>query len=146
MMVVLAHLHPKNTSQHQHIPSELLVCHWQYPSQWNTPLFSPLFCGSHQTNFIANQIMHCIATQASQLDSQQGSTMAALSGVFTQIKKDWAMAKAKQEYCDKALPSNWFHKKIDYLNCPTCCHAELVYSIDVRCLKYQSSRYYVTHI
>lgn len=92
-----------------------------------------------------NQIMHRIATRAGRLDSQQGSATAALSGAFAQNKKDQATAKAKQEYCDRALPSDRFHRKIDRPDCPTCCRAELVYSVDVRRLEHQSSKY-VTRI
>jgi hypothetical protein len=88
-----------------------------------------------------NQIAHRIATRAGRLDSQQGSATAALSGAFAQTEKDRAKASAKQEYCSEDLPSDRFHQRINLPDCPTCCRAELVYSVDVGRLKHKSSRY-----
>ncbi|KAI9429358.1 hypothetical protein H4582DRAFT_2150251 [Lactarius indigo] len=82
-----------------------------------------------------NYISHRVATRAGRLDSQQGTVTAALAGAFAQTDKEKATAKKKQAYCDQALPSDRFHTRIDRKDCPTCCRAELVYSVDVRALR-----------
>ncbi|KAH9022649.1 hypothetical protein EDB85DRAFT_1895171 [Lactarius pseudohatsudake] len=82
-----------------------------------------------------NYIAHRIAPRAGRMDSQQGSVTAALSGAFAQTPKDKRAASRKQAYCDQALPSTRFHKRISRPECPKCCRAEFVYSVDVRSLK-----------
>jgi hypothetical protein len=86
-----------------------------------------------------NQVMHRVATRAGRLDSQQGSATAALSGAFAKTDKDRTKASAKQKFCERGLPSERFHQRIHLPQCPTCCRAELVYAIDVRGLRSQTS-------
>ncbi|KAI9430768.1 hypothetical protein H4582DRAFT_2103578 [Lactarius indigo] len=88
-----------------------------------------------------NYISHRVATRAGRLDSQQGTVTAALAGAFAQTDKEKATAKKKQAYCDQALPSDRFHTRIDRKDCPTCCRAELVYSVDVRALRSPSGKF-----
>lgn len=78
-----------------------------------------------------NYIAHRIAPRAGRLDSQLGMVTAALSGAFAQSKSHKATAKRKQEECDVALPSERFGLKIGTDKCPTCCRAEIVYSMDL---------------
>ena len=85
-----------------------------------------------------NYILHRTATHAGRHDSQQGTVTAALAGTFAQTKKDKDTATKKQRYCDAALPSERFHNRIHRSECPTCCRAEFVYSVDVRSLKSQT--------
>ncbi|KAH9159668.1 hypothetical protein EDB89DRAFT_1915798 [Lactarius sanguifluus] len=75
------------------------------------------------------------APRAGRMDSQQGSVTAVLSGTFAQTPKDKRAASRKRAYCDQALPSTRFHKRISRPECPKCCRAEFVYSVDVRSLK-----------
>ena len=88
-----------------------------------------------------NYIAHRVASGAGRHDSQQGSVTAAISGAFAKTPKDEKTARRKQRYCQVALPSERFHDKINSVtDCPSCCRAELVYSIDVRALENPSGR------
>ena len=82
-----------------------------------------------------NYIAHRSATRAGRHDAQQGSVTAALAGTFAETDRHKEIASDKQRYCDQALPSDRFHKKISIRDCPSSCRAELVYSVDVRALK-----------
>ncbi|KAH8978979.1 hypothetical protein EDB83DRAFT_2537418 [Lactarius deliciosus] len=89
-----------------------------------------------------NYISHRVATRAGKLDSQQGTVTAALAGAFAQTDKDKDTAQKKQAYCDRGLPSNRFSKRIsNRRDCPTCCRAELVYSVDVQSLRSPSGMF-----
>ena len=79
-----------------------------------------------------NYITHRVATRGGRHDAQQGTVTAAVSGAYAKSAKDNATATRKKSYCDDALPSDRFHKRISRDHCPTCCRAEFVYSIDVR--------------
>lgn len=85
-----------------------------------------------------NYISHRTASRAGDFDAQQGSVTSAIAGAFAQTQKDEKTADTQQKYCDTALPSERFHKKIHLSDCPTCCRAELVYSVDIRSLKSRS--------
>ena len=111
----------------------------------DTPCFGAQVVTAVSSQFY-NYIAHRIATRAGRLDSQQGSVTAALSGAFSQTTKDRATAYTKQAYCDRALPSDRFHRKIHRPECPTSCRAEFVYSVDVRALRDQSGMYAATLI
>jgi hypothetical protein len=87
-----------------------------------------------------NYISHRVATHAGNHEAQHGNVTAAISGAFANNDKDKATAMNKQAYCEVGLPSERFHEKIVATNCPTCCRAEFVYSIDIRALKNPSGR------
>ena len=83
-----------------------------------------------------NYMTHRVASRAGRHDSQQGSVTAAISGKYATLQKDKTMAKKKQLFCQDGLASERHHGRITSVeDCPSTCHAELVYSIDVRALK-----------
>jgi hypothetical protein len=90
-----------------------------------------------------NYITHRVAARAGSHDSQKGTVSAAIAGAFAKTEKDKRTALKKQSHCAIGLPHERFHTRISIENCPTCCRAEFVYSIDVRALKERSGRYLV---
>jgi hypothetical protein len=89
-----------------------------------------------------NYMTHRVASRAGRHDAQQGSVTAAISGAYAKNERDEKVAKEKQKYCKKALPSDRFHARITSVReCPNACRAELVYSVDVRALKDCSGSY-----
>jgi hypothetical protein len=87
-----------------------------------------------------NYFAHRATARAAGLDSQQGLVTAALSGAFAQTVKDKKTASNKQASCEDGLPSARFHQRISRPDCPKCCRAEVVYTVDVRSLKNNSGR------
>src|SRR6267142_2761514 len=68
-----------------------------------------------------NYIAHRSATRAGRHDAQQGSVTAALAGTFAETDRHKEIASDKQRYCDQALPSDRFHKKISFVASPYRC-------------------------
>jgi hypothetical protein len=87
-----------------------------------------------------NYMTHRVAERAGMHDSQQGTVTAAISGAFAKTQKDRSTVSKKQRYCRTKLPFERFHDKIDIPNCPRCCRAEMVFTIDIRGIKNQSGR------
>jgi hypothetical protein len=89
-----------------------------------------------------NYMAHRVASRAGRHDAQQGSVTAAISGGYASTDKDKKVAKEKEKYCKRALPSERFHSRINSIgDCPNSCRAELVYSVDVRALNIRSGSY-----
>lgn len=118
------------------------------PPQRHIPIVRPV------SSQFYNYITHRVATRAGAHDAQQGTVTAALAGGFAQKDKDRDTASKKQRYCDIGLPSDRFRDKIQHEDCPTCCRAEIVYSVDVRsmrepcgmCVTSVTSPFYLTSI
>jgi hypothetical protein len=88
-----------------------------------------------------NYFAHRVAPRAGGHESQHGGITAAISGAFATSQKHKRAALKKQSECERSLPFQRFHDRISIEDCPTCCRAELVYSIDIRGLKNPSGTY-----
>jgi hypothetical protein len=87
-----------------------------------------------------NYIAHWTAAHAGQHYSQRGTVTAAVAGGFAEAGKDKNKASEVQEYCRQSLPFERFHNAISLEDCPSCCRAELIYSVDVQELQDRSGR------
>jgi hypothetical protein len=87
-----------------------------------------------------NYIAHRTAAKAGSHYSQRGTVTAAIAGAFADGSKHKTKASDLQNYCKQCLPFERFHKAISLEDCPSCCRAELVYSVDVRALPDCSGR------
>ncbi|KAF8263447.1 hypothetical protein EI94DRAFT_1703978 [Lactarius quietus] len=93
-----------------------------------------------------NYFSHQVTPQPGTLDAQQGKIMGAITGKFIKTVKDKLMAKKKLKQCNNKLPFEVFHWRLELQDCPTSCHVEVVYAIDIRNLKESSGRYIFSNI
>ena len=87
-----------------------------------------------------NYVAHRTAAKAGKHYSQRGTVTAAVAGAFSDVTRDKNKASKLQQYCKQGLPFQRFHNAISLEDCPTCCRAELVYSVDVQALPVRSGR------
>jgi hypothetical protein len=87
-----------------------------------------------------NYIAHRTAAHAGKHYSQRGTVTAAVAGAFAEVTKDKNKASELQAHCKQSLPFERFHNAISLEDCPSCCRAELIYSVDVRALQDRTGR------